>query len=217
MPAPPDLPIGREELLRLAQAERLDLAALRAEVAMLEDAAQVARRWRLLGSTDVGFERERETDGTKLRGLTLELELPLFNQGQGAVERAEARLADARARHEALTLAVQNEVTAGLERLAIAREIAARHRDTLLPAVESVVARRQEQVNFMLRSVFELLEAKRDEYSAWQTWLESVRDYWIARTSLRAAVGGSLPGDGEARPLAIGTDQKQHEHGGEQP
>ena len=207
LPAPPDAPIDREELLRMAQAERLDLAALGEEVAMLEDAAQVARRWRLLGSTDIGYERERETDGTRLRGPTLDLELPLFNQGQGAVERAAARLADARARHEALALAVQNEITAGLERLTIAREIATHHRDTLLPAVESVVARRQEQVNFMLRSVFELLEAKRDEYSAWQTWLESVRDYWIARSALAAAAGGRLPGDGEELPLTIGADE----------
>lgn len=207
LPAPPDASIDREEILRLALAERLDLAALGEEVAMLEDAAQVARRWRLLGSTDIGYKRERETDGTRLRGPTLGLELPLFNQGQWAVERAEARLADARARHESLLLAVQNEITAGLERLTIAREIAARHRDTLLPAVESVVARRQEQVNFMLRSVFELLEAKRDEYSAWQTWLESVRDYWIARSTLAAATGGRLPGDGEELPLTIGADE----------
>ena len=207
LPAPPDAPIEREELLRLAQTERLDLAALRAEVAMLEDAVRVTRHWRLFGSTDIGYGRERETDGTKLRGPTLDLELPLFDQGQGAVEHTEARLADARARHDALTLAVQNEITAGLERLTIAREIVARHRDTLLPAVESVVARRQEQVNYMLRSVFELLEAKRDEYSAWQSWLESVSDYWIARSALSAAAGGRLPGDGEDWPLTIGADE----------
>jgi cobalt-zinc-cadmium efflux system outer membrane protein len=174
---------------------------------MLGDAAQVARRWRLLGSTDIGYKRERETDGTTLRGPTLDLELPLFNQGQGAVERAEARLADARARHDAQALVVQNEITAGLEQLTIAREIAGRYRDTLLPAVESVVARRQEQVSFMLRSVFELLEAKRDEYSAWQTWFESVRDYWIARSTLAAAAGGRLPGDSEELPLTISADE----------
>lgn len=207
LPAPPDTMIGREQLSQLALTERFDLAALRQEIAMLEDAARVARRWRLLGSTDAGYKRERETDGSKLRGPTLDIELPLFNQGQGAVERAEARLADARARHEALVLTTQNEITTGLERLNIAREIVARHRNALLPAIESVVARRQEQVNFMLRSVFELLAAKRDEYDAWQAWLESVRDYWIAHSALAAAAGGRLPGDGEERPLTIGVDE----------
>ncbi len=207
LPAPPDTVMEREQLSQQALAERFDLAALREEIAMLEDAARVARRWRLLGSTEIGYKRERESDGSKLRGPTLDVELPLFNQHQGAIERAEARLADARARHEALTLAMQNEITAGLDRLNIAREIAARHRDSLLPAVESVVARRQEQVNFMLRSVFELLAAKRDEYNTWQAWLESVRDYWIARSALAAAAGGRLPGDGEDWPLTIGVDE----------
>jgi outer membrane protein TolC len=207
LPAPLDTAIGREQLSQLAQAERFDLAALRKEIAMLEDAVRVTRRWRLLGSTEFGYKRERELDGTKQRGPTLDVELPLFNQRQGAIERAEARLADARARHEALVLTTQNEISAGLERLNIAREIAARHRDSLLPAVKSVVARRQEQVNFMLRSVFELLAAKRDEYDAWQAWLESVRDYWIARSALAAAAGGRLPGDGEDWPLTVGADE----------
>ena len=132
---------------------------------------------------------------------------PLFNQGQGAGARAEARLLDARAREEALTLAVENEVTAGIERLALARETSKRYRDLLLPSAASAVARRQEEVNFMLRSVFELIQLKREEYDAWQAYLESVRDYWIARTALRAATGGSLPGDEETRPLTIGTDE----------
>jgi cobalt-zinc-cadmium efflux system outer membrane protein len=205
--APPDTPLSRNELMQRALSQRLDLAATREEVVMLEDSLGVSEHWRLLGSVRVGYERERETDGTKLRGPTLDLELPLFNQGQGAVARAEARLLDARARHEALALAVENEVTAGIERLALARDITTRYRDGLLPSTASAVARRQERVNFMLESVFELIRAKREEYDAWQAYLEAVRDYWIARTALRAATGGLLPGDDEARPLTIGADE----------
>lgn len=207
LPAPPDAPLPRDELLRRAQAERLDLAAVREEVAMLEDALGVTERWRLLGSVAAGYKLERETDGSKLRGPTLNLELPLFNQGQPAVARAEARLLDARARREALTLAVENEVSAGIERLALARDISERYRDELLPSTASAVARQQERVNFMLVSVFELIRSKREEFDAWQGYFESVRDYWIARTALRAATGGLLPGDGEEWPLTIGADE----------
>jgi hypothetical protein len=82
----------------------------------------------------------------------------------------------------------------------------------------------------MLVSPFELIQTKRDEYDAWQDYFESVRDYWIARTALRAATGGLLPGDEESLPLTIGADdivapaaesteedEMQHEHHGEQP
>lgn len=206
LPVPSDTPLSRDDLLRQAQAERFDLAAVREEVSMLQDALGVTESWRLLGSVEAGYVRERETDGTKLRGPTLNLELPLFNQGQGAVARAEARLLDARARQDALSLVVENEVTTGIERLTLAREISERYRDALLPSTASAVARRQEEVNFMLRSTFDLIQLKREEYDAWQGYLEAVRDYWIGRTSLRAAVGGSVPGDEELDALTIGAD-----------
>jgi cobalt-zinc-cadmium efflux system outer membrane protein len=133
--------------------------------------------------------------------------LPLFNQGQGAVARAEAQLLDARARAEGLALGVENEVATGVEQLALARDISERYRRELLPATASAVARQQERVNFMLVSVFELIRTKQDEYDAWQGYFESVRDYWIARTALRAATGGLLPGDEESPPLTIGADE----------
>jgi cobalt-zinc-cadmium efflux system outer membrane protein len=227
---PPDTTLSRDGLTERALSQRLDLAAAREEVAMLEDALGVTARWRLFGPVDAGYKRERETDGSELRGPTLSLELPLFNQGQGAVARAESRLLDARARAEALALTVENEVTAGVEQLVLARNISERYRGELLPASASAVARQQERVNYMLVSPFELIHARRDEYDAWQDYFESVRDYWIARTALRAATGGLLPGDEETLPLTIGVDEivapaaesteqdeKSHEQHGEQP
>jgi cobalt-zinc-cadmium efflux system outer membrane protein len=207
LPEPPESHFDQQELQELALEQRLDLAAQREEIAMLEDSLRVVRGWRWLGSTRIGYERERETDGTKLSGPTLELELPLFDQQQGAIERAQARLADARARHKASALAARNEIAAGTERLEIARAIAAQHRDVLLPALASVIERRQERFNFMLQGPFELLDSKRDELRAWQDWLESVRDYWIARSALAAAAGGRLPGDGADWPLTIGVQE----------
>jgi cobalt-zinc-cadmium efflux system outer membrane protein len=133
--------------------------------------------------------------------------LPIFNQGQGAVARAEAELLDARARAEALALAVENEVTTAVERLALTRDASARYRDELLPSTTSAVARQQERVNFMLVSVFDLIRTKREQYDAWQGYFESVRDYWIARTALRAAIGGLLPGDEATLSMTIGVDE----------
>lgn len=207
LPAPPDAPLSRDELLQRALTQRLDLAAARREVAMLEDALGVTGRWRLLGSLDAGYRHEHEPDDSKLRGPLLNLELPIFNQGQGAVARAQVRLLDARAREQALALSVGNEVAAGAEKLELARDISERYRHELLPAAASAVARQQERVNFMLVSVFELIRTKRDEYDAWQGYFESVRDYWIARTALRAATGGLLPGDEEQQPVTIGTQE----------
>lgn len=200
----PNSDLAEGALAENALSQRLDLASVRAEAAVLEDTLGVTRGWRLLGSVEAGYEWERETDGTKLRGPTLALELPIFNQGQGAVARAEAQLLDARARANALALVVENDVATGVRQLALAREVSERYRLEWLPAADSAVERQQERFNFMLVGAFDLIQAKRDQYDAWQGYLESLRDYWIARSALRAATGGLLPGDKDNPPPAAG-------------
>jgi cobalt-zinc-cadmium efflux system outer membrane protein len=202
--APPETDLPAGTLAENARSQRLDLASVREEVAVLEDSLGVTRGWRLLGSVEAGYEWERETDGTKLRGPTLALELPIFNQGQGAVARAEARLLDARARADALALAVENEVATAAHQLVLAREVSERYRVDWLPAAASAVERQQEHFNFMLIGAFDLIQAKREQYDAWQGYFESIRDYWIARSALRAATGGLLPGDTDTLPPAAG-------------
>ena len=45
----------------------------------------------------------------------------------------------------------------------------------------------------MLIGIFELIAIKQEEYDAYQGYLESVRDYWVARAGLARAVGSMLP------------------------
>ncbi len=226
----PESDLAAGALAQNALSQRLDLASVREEVAVLEDTLGVTRGWRLLGSVEAGYEWKQETDGTKLSGPTLALELPIFNQGQGAVARAEARLLDARARADALALVIENEVTTGVRQLALAFEVSERYRQEWLPAATSTVERQQERFNFMLVGAFDLIQAKRDQYDAWQGYFESIRDYWIARSELRAATGGLLPGDTEVLPPAAGPGdilptpagdepaaQPQEHHGDHQP
>ncbi len=48
--------------------------------------------------------------------------------------------------------------------------------------------------------MFELIQAKRQEYDAYQSYLEAIRDYWLARTDLLRAVGARLPSESMAAP-----------------
>lgn len=221
--APPKEPLPGAGLAALALTQRFDLAAAQEEIAIAADRRATTGRWRLLGPVTAGYERERETDGDTLRGPTLALSLPLFDQGQGEVARADARVLDARAHRDALALAVENEVAAGIARLELKRAIAAEHRVAWLPAATAAVERRQERVNFMIEGVFTLLRARQQQYEVTARWLEAVRDYWIARAELRAAVGGPLPGDDAPFEPAIDADAivkpapDAHAHHGEQP
>jgi cobalt-zinc-cadmium efflux system outer membrane protein len=182
-------------LLKLAETQRLDLSAARREVANDLDFASTTRRWRWLGDLEGGYERESDTDGSRLRGPSLSLRLPLFNQNQSGVMRADAQAEMAQARLSGLELQVKNEVARNLDQLSSAREIAEAYRTAVLPQRERLVTSTQEEHNYMLVGVFDLLQARRAELDAYQSYVEAVRDYWIALAALRKSVGGALPGE----------------------
>ncbi len=193
------LPVATEdnpaELRRMAAENSLTLLAARREAEISADAAGVTRALRLLGDTGIGYEREEETDGGRLGGPTLDLELPIFNQGQARVARAEAQLRVVRARLARIELSSDNSVDAGAERVRVMSEIVRIHRQSLVPQREIVVARSQEEQNYMLIGVFDLIKARTEEYDAYQSYLEAVRDYWLARVDLMRVVGARLPSE----------------------
>lgn len=192
----PGLAAGEDDLaqlLRTADAARLDLAAARRAVALRADALGVTRRFRFLGDVEVGVQAERDTDRSRHFGPTLELELPLFSRHADAVARAESELASAEGELAALEVDIAAAVHEAHAQVRSARARAERYRSGLIPQREEVVARLQEEVNYMLKGQFELLLAKRQEYDAYQGYLEAVRDYWLARVELGRAVGAPLP------------------------
>lgn len=184
-----------ETLRALARENRLDLLAARREVDQLGEALGVVRRWRLIGNIDLGVEREREPDGGKLSGPSLALAIPLFNQGQAAIARAEAQLEIGRASLARLELQIDNDVLLGRDRVAAMRSIVEDYRSALVPQREAIVARQQERTDFMLSGAFDLLLSRQQEFDAYAAYLDAVRDYWVARTELGRAVGTVLPSD----------------------
>ena len=185
--------------LNAAQNTRLDLVAAKAEVESLAQTLDLEGWSRWLTALDAGWEYERETDGVRLRGPVVDWEIPLFNQGRDRVLRARADLTIALENLRQMQIEMENDV-----RLAMAAEDNARTRleeirERLIPARTHVVERGQEEVNFMLLGVFELIALKQEQYAAFEAYLHAVADYWTARIQAAEAVGRALP------PNAAGT------------
>ena len=195
LPALPKHVETQDTLTEAAVASRLDLLAARREVGVLESGLRLTRWWRWFGDFELGYERETEPDGARLRGPTFSLGIPFFGNRSGVL-RAQAELERARVQLDQLELAVRNDIALGLDRLATTREIAEAYSAALIPQREAVSARTLEEVNFMLSGAFEALEAKREQYEAYGEYIDAVRDFWLARVQLRLAVGGKLADDG---------------------
>lgn len=88
---------------------------------------------------------------------------------------------------------VDNSVRLAYASVENARARVAQYRDVLIPQRVETVASAQQELNYMLIGVFELLTLKQDEYDAYQGYLEAIRDYWLARADLGLATGTVLP------------------------
>lgn len=203
LPAPFATEDDLDALLKLAAESRLDVAAARKNAEAIASAYGLERRTRLIGPIDLSYQRERETDGSRLIGPGLSLSIPIFNWGTGRVARAKALLDSAEADLNARELDASNDVKAAFAAVQASKSLVERYRDGLIPQREAVVDQMQLEVNYMLIGVFELLAAKQQQYDAYSGYLDAVRDYWMARTELARAVGRKLPSSDQPAPAAL--------------
>src|SRR2546422_2280053 len=81
-----------ERLESVAIEQRLDLAAARQQVALTARALSLRANTRYLpASIKLGVDTEREPDRQNVTGPTLDLELPIFDHGQGAIAKLQAQ------------------------------------------------------------------------------------------------------------------------------
>ncbi len=225
VPAQLPLPVAQEDnleaLLSLAKDARLDLAAARVQAGVRADQLGVVGWTRWLGELDIGFGRERESGGGSLTGPSLAWEVPIFNQHEDALLRADTELQIAVNEVRRVAMDVDNDVHLAYAKVGNSRARIAEYHEVLIPQRIATVTLAQQEVNYMLIGVFELLAFKQDEYDAYQGYLEAIRDYWLARADLGLAAGTALPSSahiGEQRvdvdqftqPAADGMDHSAH-------
>ncbi len=185
-----DFPTERLESLAIAQ--RLDLAASKAEVGAVVQSLGLTKTYRYVGAIEFGVDTESETDRQRVTGPTLRLELPIFNQGKSRIARLQAQLRQAERRLEAQAIDIRSEVREARDRLLAKKDLAIYYRDELVPERKRVLELTLINYNAMLRSPYELLLARQNELAAERGYIEALRDYWISRADLERAVGGRL-------------------------
>ena len=194
----PEIP-GREVSLRglesRALGQRLDLQARKMQLDSLGEALALRTHTRFLpAEIKLGVDTERDPDGVRVTGPTLDLELPIFNQGQGAIAKLTAQYRQAEREVESLAINIRSEVRSARDQLVAARDLTSHIEKQLLPTRRRALNLTLEQYNYMLKGTYDLLLAKENEIAAERSYLESWRDYWIAHAELERAVGGSLSG-----------------------
>ena len=173
--------------------QRLDLAATRQDYIAIGRAAGLVRLDAIVGERgEIIAHYEREKTGESSVGPSVNVPLPIFNQGQAAVARGAAKLRQAQQRFLALATEIRSDVRAARDRMILARREAEYIKSTALPTRTRVTEESQLEYNAMQLSPFQLLQAKQEEVKTGAEYVEALKEYWIARAELEKAVGGSL-------------------------
>ena len=215
LPSLPDAEPPLENLESLAMNQRLDLAAARSQAEAIAAALRLKKKTRFIPGVKIGVDTERTPDGQRVTGPTLDLELPIFDQGQPAVARLTAELQQAKHNYAAQEVNVRSEVRGARGALLAAREAVEFSQKNVLPQRQKILRETLLHYNAMQKSSYELLAAKEREQNAEQGSVEALRDYWLARVALEHAVGGRLVGDVSSMPAMPKTDSaptEAHHH-----
>jgi len=173
-----------------ALSQRLDLAATEAEWSGVVQALGITKTYRYVGTMELGVDTENQTDNQRITGPTLQLELPVFNHGQGRIARLQSQLREVERRIEAQAADIRSEVREASARAAAQRKLVLYYQDELCPERKRILDLTSVQYNSMLKGGYDLVLAKQNELDSERGLIEALRDYWIARADLERATGG---------------------------
>jgi cobalt-zinc-cadmium efflux system outer membrane protein len=192
LPDIPTPPLSVDGLETRVLRQSLDLASARQRVIVAGEQLGFHRATALVSEASLGAGGEFEEGGWEV-GPVFEFPIPLFDQGQARTGRALAELRRAQQQYYALGVRLRAMARAVHEQLQGAQDRALYYRDILLPLLERIINETQLQYNAMQLGVFDLLRAREQQIRVAVAYIETLRDYWLARTDLEQLLSGRLP------------------------
>ena len=182
---------GLEEALELAFKNRFDVWLARMRVCERARMYELSKRM-VFKEVHGGVTFERELDGKKLLGPVVDLELPLFDQNQAQIAKAEYMVRQARKELMSLEDEVRMNVGVYIEEVGHLRFKEKVMNEKVIPLQEKVVGFVEEWNSQMQINRFILLEAKRDLVMLRVDRLKVEGELWRQILGLEYNLGGSL-------------------------
>ncbi len=141
----------------------------------------------IVGATRV---QQGSRDAPYERGYTITLEVPIFDSGSARVKKSAAIYAQAVDRFTQAAIEARSQIRLAYANYRAAFELAKQQRDEVLPLRKAIVQENLLRYNASQISIFELLSGARDQAAGFDGYIQRVRDFWIAKSQLDAALLG---------------------------
>jgi outer membrane protein TolC len=189
----PDLPArpeDRPDIEAVALAQRLDVQGARLAAEQTARNLGLTKATRFVNVLELGVVHNSSNEAPTQRGWEIGVELPLFDWGDARVARAEAVYMQAVDRAAETAINARSEVREAYAAYRSAYDIAEHQRDELVPLRKLIAEENVLRYNGMLIGVFELLADARLQIASVNSYIESLRDFWIAQADLELALIG---------------------------
>lgn len=210
LPPLPQWSVGVDRVLSLARAHRLDLQAASENLRAAEHAVSLEKRL-FLRTAGAGVALETEGSDVSL-GPSASLQLPIFDQNQAQIAKAEMRYAQAQKNLEALTVSVAQQVRGTHARFRAALDIARSYQEKILPLSESNLELARESFQAGKTGFLSVLTAQRKLLSSRRASIERLRALSQSVPELEAVSGRPLhdilSGEGEPHELEASEEEK---------
>lgn len=211
----PDLPKVMDELPAIEQTaldQRLDLQAIRIETEALARNLGLTKATRLVNVIEFGPARvlEGTKDSGYKKGYEISFELPIFDWGDAKVAKAELIYLQAIERAAEAVTNARSEVRETYSAYRNTYDIARHYRDEIVPLNKRIADENLLRYNGMLIGVFDLLADARSQIASVNSYIESLRDFWIAQSDLQMALIGRPSTAASAKTAVAKTGRPDH-------
>ena len=192
----PDLPKSITELQPFEKAafeQRLDLQAIRFETDALAKQLGLTKTTRFVNVLEIGPARvlEGRRGEPYKKGVELSFELPIFDWGTARVARAESIYMQSVNRAAQLAINAQSEIREAYNTYRTNYDVTKHIRDEIVPLRKKILQENQLRYNGMLISPFELFGDARAQVTSVKSYIESLREFWVADSTLQMTLIGN--------------------------
>jgi outer membrane protein TolC len=192
----PDLPQNIEALPDVEQTilrNRIDLRLKRLQIDELARTLGLGKATRFINVLDVGPTRVLQGAASQPyeRGYEVALEIPLFDGGGARVRRAEAVYSQAVDRFTQAATEARSQIREAYAAYRSNFDIARQQRDEVIPTRKLIAEQNLLRYNASLISMFDLLADARGQIEGVNDYIQSVRDFWMAKSELDTALLGN--------------------------
>ncbi|HSH98366.1 MAG: TolC family protein [Methylophilaceae bacterium] len=172
--------------------QRLDIQAIQQQVGSLAKNLGLTKTTRFINVLEIGPARvlEGKRSDPYKNGFELSFELPIFDFGTARVAKAEAIYMQALNRAAEQAVNAQSELREAYFNYQSSYEIAKHYHDNIVPLRKRISEENQLRYNGMLISVFELLADAQTQVSSVNSYIQALRDFWLADAELQSAITG---------------------------